>query len=164
VLPPTFDKRMVRELVGGGERIIIFSIRESPVPGDVEAALLRWRQRAEAAAGALAAVLDERAVGPRLFEDVVLLSGGATIGAMGMRERVRAFLPLEVTALDQPALDRLASLELSDGSRVARAARLYRRAVLEGPTADAYVSLFVAAESILDTRQPRKVDFDAVPR
>lgn len=162
VLPPTFDKHMSREPVGAGERIIIFSIHESDVPADVEAALLLWRQHAEAAAGALAAVLDERTVGMRLFEDAVLLSGGTPIGAIDVQERVRSFLPLEVTALDRPALEALATIELSDGSSVARAARLYRRAALEGPTADAYVMLFVAAETMLETRQLRKVDFDAL--
>jgi hypothetical protein len=85
-----------------------------------------------------------------------------TIGAMDIQERVRSLLPFEVTALDRPALAALAGVSLGDGSLIARAARLYRRAALEGPTADAYVALFLAVESLLDTRQPRKVDLDAI--
>jgi hypothetical protein len=162
VLRPTFDKHMVREPVGDGERIAILSIHESPLPDDLEAAFLVWRQRAEAAAGALSAVLDERVVGARLFEDAVLRAGDVTIGAIDIQERVRSFLPFEVTSLDRPALAALAGVSLGDGSLIARAARLHRRAALEGPTADAYVALFLAAESLLDTRQPRKVDLDAI--
>lgn len=161
VLPATFDKHMVRESVGDGEQLLILSIHESVVPDDVEASFLLWRQRAEAAAGALAAVLDERVVGTRIFEDVILVSGSEVIGAMDMQERVRSYLPLDVTAIDRPALEALNDVKLGDGS-IARAARLYRRAALEGPTADAYVMLFVAAESLLETRQPRKSDLDAL--
>lgn len=162
VLPVTFDKHMVREPVGHGEQLLILSIRETAVPEDVEASFLLWRQRAEAAAGALAAVLDERVVGTRVFEDAVLLAGGETIGAMDWQERVRSFLPLDVTAIDRPALEGLRDLTLGDGSAIARAARLYRRAALEGPTADGYVLLFVAAESLLESRQPRKPDLDGL--
>lgn len=155
-LPPTFDKYMVRELVGVGDHIAIFSIYETPVPESPDTAFLFWRQRAEAAAGALAAVLDERVVGVRLFEDAVLFSGDSVIGAMDRQERVRNFLPMEVTALDRPALDQLAGVDLGDGSAVARASRLYRRAASEGPTADAYVLMYVAMESLLEGPQPRK--------
>lgn len=161
-LPIRFDKHMAREPVGDGERILILSVHESPLPGEVDAAWLLWRSRAEAAAGALAAVLDERVAGQMLFEDAVLLAGGTPIGAMDTRERIRTFLPLEVTALEREALDGLAHVPLGDRSGVARAARLYRRAALEGPTADAYVMLWVAAESLLDTQQPRKADLDAL--
>jgi hypothetical protein len=59
VFRATFDKHMVREPVGDGEQIAILSIHESPLPDDLDAAFLIWRQRAEAAAGALSAVLDE---------------------------------------------------------------------------------------------------------
>jgi hypothetical protein len=161
-LPVRFDKHMVRKPVGVGERILLLSAQWPSVPEDIDEAFFLWRSRAQAAAGMLAAVLDERIAGQILFEDAVLLADGSTIGAMDMRERIRSFLPLEVTALDSPALAALAEIELGDGSPVARAARLYRRAALEGPTADAYVMLWVAAESLLDTRQPRKVDLDAL--
>ena len=160
VLPVTFDKYMVREPIGEGEQLLILSIHETAVPKDVEASFLLWRQRAEAAAGALAAVLDERVVGMRVFEDAVLLAGGETIGAMDWQERVRSYLPLDVTAIDRPALEALRDITLGDGSAIARAARLYRRAALEGPTADGYVMLFVATEALLETRQPRKTDLD----
>jgi hypothetical protein len=123
---------------------------------------LLWRQRAEAAAGALAAALDERVVGARVFEDAVLLSGATAIGAMDRQERVRNFLPMEVTALDRPALEHLAEIDLGDGSAVARASRLYRRAAAEGPTADAYILMYVAMESLLEGPQPRKKDLDAL--
>lgn len=161
-VPIRFDKHMVRELVGDGERILVLSEAESPLPEDVEGALLLWRSRAHAAAGALAAVLDERVASEVIFEDAVVLAHGRPVGALDLRERIRTFLPLEVTALDQPALSALTQVPLGDGSGVARAARLYRRAVLEGPTADAYVMLWVAAESLLDTPQPRRVDLDAL--
>lgn len=162
ILPATFDKHMVRQGVGAGEQIAVFSINEPAVPKDVQAALLLWRQRAEAAAGLLSAVLDERVVGTELFEDAIVMQNGTTIGAIDVRERIRSFLPFEVTALDSHALRGLARVSVTDGSPVARAARLYRRAALEGPTADAYVMLFVAAEAVLERRQPRKVDLDTL--
>lgn len=162
VFPALFDKLMVREDVGHGERLLVLSIHEDGVPDDVDAAFLRWRSLAEAAAGALASVLDERVAGVRIFEDAILLSSGDAIGAMDIQERVRSFLPLDVTAIDRPAIESLADIDLGDGPGIGRAARLYRRAALEGPTADAYVMLWVAAESILETRQPRKVDLDAL--
>jgi hypothetical protein len=161
-LPITFDKHMARVLVGDGELLAILSISEDSVPEQPEAALLLWRQRTEAAAGVLASVLDERVVGARVFEDAVLLSDGETIGAMDWQERVRSFLPMEVTALDRPALDHLATINLGDGSAVARASRLYRRAAAEGPTADAYVLLYVAMESLLESTQPSKRELDAL--
>jgi hypothetical protein len=80
------------QLVGADE-LLILSIHESSVPEDPEAAFLLWRQRAEAAAGTLAAVLDERVVGTRVFEDAVLLANGETIGAMDWRERVGSRRP-----------------------------------------------------------------------
>lgn len=160
--PLTFDKHMSRRPVGGGEQILLLSKRYAVTTMvEVEGSMLAWRAAAEGAAGALASVLDERIAGEVLLEDVVLQNTGRTVGAADVRERVRTFLPLEVTALDRPALAALADLDLTE-SGVGRAGRLLRRATLEGPTADAYVMLFVAAESVLETRQPSKREFDAV--
>lgn len=159
-LPVTFDKHMERPLVAEGERVAILAVREEPVPEDLEGSFLRWRARALAAAGMLAAVLDERVVGQQLFEDAVLLRNGAFVGAADMRGRVRTYLPVEVTAADRFALDQLASVSLSERSAVARAARLYRRAALEGPTADAYAMLWVAAECFSDRRSPSRKEIE----
>jgi hypothetical protein len=57
-------------------------------------------------------------------------------------------------------LDRPAELTASEASPVARAARLYRRAALEGPTADAYAMLWVAAECFSEHRSPSKKDIE----
>jgi hypothetical protein len=162
--PIVFDKYMTREHVGDGELILLLSIEHTVSDiTTVEQSVLRWRATAEGAAGTLAAVLDERTAGDSVFEDVVLLRAGETVGAADVRARVRSFLPLEVTSQDRAGLERLADIEL-EGSGVGRAARLLRRAALEGPTADAYVMLFVAAESVLDSRQPSKREFDEVLR
>lgn len=153
-LPVVFDKAMARPELGAGELIAMFTIREAPVPADFEAAFLRWQAKAHAAAGMVAAVLDERVAGAELFEDVVLLAGGAFVGAADMTGRVRTYLPFEVGAGDAAALEQLADLSMAETSRAARAARLYRRAALEGPTADGYAMLWVAAEAFTTARTP----------
>ena len=53
-------------------------------------------------------------------------------------------------------MDQLSDLSMSETSRAARAARLYRRAALEGPTADGYAMLWVAAEAFSTARSPSK--------
>ena len=88
-LPVVFDKAMARPEVGAGELIALLTVRESPVPADFEAAFLRWQSKAHAAAGMVAAVLDERVAGPELFEDVVLLSNGSFAAVADMRGRVQ---------------------------------------------------------------------------
>lgn len=115
-----------------------------------------WRPRALAAAGMLAAVLDERVAGREVFEDAIVFHEGTFIGAADMRGRVRTYLPFEVNPADQRALDRLAELTASEASPVACAARLYRRAALEGPTADAYAMLWVAAECLASIEAPHR--------
>lgn len=159
-LPVVFDKRMTRDDVGEGELMAIFSLRRSPVPEDLEEAFRAWRARALAAAGMLATVLDERVAGEECFEDAVLLRGGEFVGAADMRGSIRTLLPFEVNAADRSALDQLRVVSLSEASAVARAARLYRRAALEGPTADAYAMLWVAAECFSEHRSPSRKDIE----
>lgn len=160
-LPIVFDKCMRRIEVGDGELVALFSLHCTPVPENLEAAFVRWRARALAAAGMLAAVLDERVVGRELFEDAIILREGDFLGAADLRSGVRTFLPFEVGATDRFALDQLAEISLSETSAVARAARLYRRAALEGPTADAYATLWVAAECFSEHRSPSRKAIEA---
>lgn len=163
-LPIVFDKHMTRRRFGDREFILLLSLQSAVSDiAVVDQSILAWRAAAEGAAGALAALLDERLAGEQLLEDVVLLRNGKAVGAADVRERVRAFLPLDVTTQDRRGLQQLADLHL-EGSGVGRAARLLRRASIEGPTADAYVMLFVAAESVLESRQPSKREFDEVLR
>lgn len=158
-VPVIFDKSMRREEVAANEMITLLSITTSP-PEDPEDGFAVWRPRALAAAGMLAAVLDERVAGHEVFEDAIVCHKGTFIGAADMRGRVRTYLPFEVNLADQRALDRLAELTASEASPVARAARLYRRAALEGPTADAYAMLWVAAECFSEHRSPSKKDIE----
>lgn len=158
-LPTIFDKSMRREEVGAGEVIAIFSITAVP-PESLDDGFAIWRPRALAAAGMLAAVLDERIAGREVFEDAVFFYKGTFVGAADMRGRVRTYLPYEVNQADHRALDRLKELTASESSPVARAARLYRRAALEGPTADAYAMLWVAAECFSEHRSPSKKDIE----
>ncbi len=159
-LPPTFDKHMSRPEVGQGELVALLSIRSQPVPKDVDAALEQWRARAFAAAGLIASILDERVVGEELFEDAVFLAAGAYAGAIDRRANVPSYLPFEVSAADRAALEDLAPLTVEETSRTARAARLYRRASIEGPTADAYAMLWVAAECFSDRRTPSRQEIE----
>jgi hypothetical protein len=163
-LPIVFDKAMRRREVGEGELLAVFSIEESPVPEDLDQSWERWRARALAAAGLVASVLDERVVGEQLFEDAVLLRAGEFVGAVDMRAGVRTFLPFDVTAADTSALERLAELDLSERDAAARAARLYRRAALEGPTADAFAMLWVAAECFSDRHSPSRPEIEQALR
>jgi hypothetical protein len=160
-LPVVFDKSMRRVEVGDGEAITLLSLSTSSVPMDLEAGFAIWRDRALAAAGMLASVLDERVAGPEMFEDALFLRRGTFVGAADVREKVRTYLPFEVNAADRRALDALSELSASESSAVARAARLYRRAALEGPTADAYAMLWVAAECFSEHRSPSRKDIEA---
>ena len=160
-LPIIFDKRMTRFELGENEMVALLTIAEAPVPADLERAFDRWRARALAAAGLLAAVLDERVAGAELFEDAVLLSGGAYVGAADMRGQVRTYMPFEVNAADRHAIDQLRSLSLADSSDVARASRLYLRAAREGPNADAYAMLWVAAECFSSHGSPSRKEIEA---
>src|SRR5918994_901109 len=154
--PVFFKKWMPRSDVGGGELVAVHPLRTAPVPADFEGPFSRWRARALAAAGMLAAVLDERVVGEELFEDAILLRDGTFVGAADMHGDVRTYLPFDVTAADRFALEQLADVTISDSSAAARAARLYRRAALEGPTADGYAMLWVAGECFSDERSPSR--------
>lgn len=159
-LPFVFDKRMTRAEVGENEMIAVFSIRETPVPDALDQAFDRWRARGLAAAGLITAVLDERIAADELFEDAVFFRDGAFIGAADLRSLVRTYMPFEVNAADRYAIDQLRSLSLSETSDVARAARLYRRAALEGPSADAYAMLWVAAECFSGHSSPSRKDIE----
>jgi len=163
-LPIVFDKCMHREEIGAGELIAIFAIRTAPVPSDFDSAYAGWRARALAAAGTLTAVLDERVAGPELFEDAVLLARGRFVGGADMHGQVRSFLPYELNAADRDAVTQLADVSLDENSAVARASRLYRRAALEGPTADAYATLWIAAECFSDHGSPSRKEIEAALR
>lgn len=151
---------MQRLTLGDGEVITLITISTTP-PEELEAGFAEWRAQALAAAGMLAAVLDERVAGKELFEDAVLYRESTFVGAADMRGMVRSYLPYEVKPPDQQALEVLATLSASESSAVARAARLYRRAALEGPTADAYAMLWVAAECFSQHRSPSKKDIES---
>jgi hypothetical protein len=158
-MPVIFDKSMRREDLAANEVITLLTITSSP-PETLEAGFAEWRPCALSAAGMLAAVLDERVAGTEVFEDAILFHKGEFVGAADIRGRVRTYLPFEVNPTDQRALDRLAELTASESSPVARAARLYRRAALEGPTADAYAMLWVAAECFSEHRSPSRKDIE----
>jgi hypothetical protein len=160
-LPIVFDKCMIRDEIGEGEFVALLSIGRRPVPNDLEEAFARWRARALAAAGMVAAILDDRLVGRELFEDAVLLRNGRFVLSADMQGRIRSYLPFEVTMPDVAALEGLFSASVSETSAVARASRLYRRAALEGPTADAYAMLWVAAECFSDHRSPSRKAIEA---
>jgi hypothetical protein len=160
-VPFIFDKRMTRTELGENEMIAVFTLREAPVPPELERAFERWRARALAAAGLITAVLDERVAADELFEDALLLRRGAFVGAADMRGVVRTYMPFEVNAADRHAIDQLRSVSLSEVSDVARAARLYRRAALEGPIADAYAMLWVAAEAFSEHSSPSRKEIEA---
>lgn len=160
-LPIVFDKVMTRSEVGAGELICLASIHEAPPPSDLEEAFKAWRSQVLAAAGLLAAVLDERVAGDEIFEDAVFLQEGACVGAADLKGMVRTFLPFEIDAPDRFALEQLAAVSIAESSSVARAARLYRRAALEGPTADAYATLWMAAECLSEHRSPSRKDIEA---
>ncbi|MBI5310356.1 MAG: hypothetical protein HZB14_04930 [Actinobacteria bacterium] len=160
-LPIEFDKSMRREDLGANSRIALLSIEAAPVPANLDSAFTSWRSRALAAAGLLASILDERVVGAELLEDAVLFRDDEVLGGVDMRTRVRSYLPLEVRRSDLETLAELQGISLSESSAAARAARLYRQAMLEGPTADAYAMLWVAAECFSEHRTPSRKDIEA---
>lgn len=160
-LPVVFDKCMVRTEFGVGQFLALVCIRAKPPPRNLEEAFSIWRRRALAAAGMIAATLDERIAGEELFEDAVLLRHGEPLGGADMRTGVRTVIPLEVNLADHYALGQLSEVSIDDTSAAARAARLYRRAAIEGPTADAYAMLWVAAECFSEQRSPSRKEIEA---
>ncbi|HEV7773185.1 MAG TPA: hypothetical protein VGO48_07885 [Conexibacter sp.] len=159
-IPPVFDKHMARPELADRDFLAVFSLGPEPLPEDFDKAFRAWRAHTLAAAGLLASILDERVAGEEVFEDAVLLSRGNPIGAADMRGLVRSFLPFDVHRGDLRVLENLASFSLSESSAATRAARLYRRAVLEGPTADAYALLWMATECFSDHRSPSRKDIE----
>src|SRR5918995_2913166 len=159
-LPFVFDKHMSRSEAGDGELVCLLSI-EADKPPDLQQAFRRWRSRALAAAGLVASILDERVVGAQIFEDALLVHDGEVVSAADLRAGIRTFLPLEVHAADRAALEKLGSVQLAESSDVARAARLYRRAVLEGPSADAFSLLWIAAECFGTHGTPSRREIEA---
>jgi hypothetical protein len=159
-LPIAFDKHMARPEVGEGECLALLTIPTSPVPSELRHLLPAWRAKALQAAGLVAAILDERVVGAEIFEDALLLANEVCVGAIDHSPLVRSHVPLEVNAADVAGLAQLADIAIDESSRAARAARSYRRAVVEGPTADAFAMLWIAAESLSDTRTPSRPDIE----
>ena len=156
----TWDKRMIRGVeVGAGQWMTIFQIR-SGIVRDVAAAMPRWRQEALAAAGALAAILDERVALEELLEDVLFLRGDEVVAAADMASSVRPHLPYRVTDVERRALD-LAQINGIPDS-VAAGLRWYVRAMQGGPSADGVVLFWIALETLSTARStsPKAIEAD----
>lgn len=107
-----------------------------------------WHARVQAAAGLLAAALDERVAYEELGEDVILRLDGRIVAVIDREIRVRHFAPfMRANAADESVLQKIQSTAVDDDPAHA-SLRWYLSAVQRGPTADAAVSLMIALESL----------------
>jgi hypothetical protein len=149
-VPLVFDKEMQRGLeVGAGQWLMVCQIRASI--SELRAAdFLAWRNETREAVGILATVLDERIAEEELFEDVILLRDAQPVAPADLRERIRHFLPYQVTDTERENLTALSEASLGDvpGS-VRNALRWYLRGAHAGPTHDGFLFLWLALEGLV---------------
>lgn len=152
-----FDKYFHPYVPVGDPRPISLLEIEDTFPEAASDAFDRWRSEALAAAGVLAAVLDERLTQRPLFEDVLIFgSSGELKGATDVTLRLRHFVPYPVTATETLALESLKRAEVRETAD-ASAARWYLRAAQLGPTADSIVFLWIALDALLGTNGDKVV-------
>lgn len=147
-LVPTFRKWMERTQVGTGRPITLFTIA-TVVPDEFEEAFGHWRSKAQAAAGYLSAILDERLAQAELLEDVVLFDeSGEQLGTVDIEHGIRTFEPSHAWFEGMSASLELYA-DLPRESPTPLACRWYLKAAQAGPTADGFLSLWIAVESLI---------------
>ena len=155
-LPFVFDKHMQRGVVvGENDPLTVCQLTHEP-PRDFARSVAEWRDSAETALGFLAATLDDRLVGEKLAEDIVLLADGEAVAAADVHLNVRTYMPFDVTGEDRQALGQLRAATLSLDDDVARAANFYGLATAEGPTRHGVLLLWLAVDAIVGTRKTQK--------
>jgi hypothetical protein len=159
-LPIVFDKAMQLDVEIGENEVLTICQIETDLPEDPSGAFADWREEAQSALGILAAALDERVAIDERFEDAIGLRDGKPIHSSDARNRLRNFLPFDVTDEERATLAELASLQTNDLIPLAEAARWYLKAAQEGPTADAIVYLWIAIEALTPhrTTSPKTVE------
>lgn len=145
---PVYDKEMRRFPVGDGVDLTVCILRVRLIEDLSSADLERWHAEADAAAGIVAAILDERVAQEKIGEDLIVLkASGAPETAVDHAVRVREFPPTNRMSGDlRRGARRLAGIDLSRPSASHAAFRWYLRAAQEGPTPDAIVALWIALE------------------
>jgi len=109
----------------------------------------KMRDRALTAAGALAAVLDERIVEEELFQDVLLVNDEDDEPVVvDANLSVREFLPRAYGEKEQEAIEAI-GLSTDVPPTVSVACRWYLRGARTGPAPDSIVSFWVAIEALI---------------
>lgn len=130
------------------------------VPIDLTNAMVAWRDEGLAAVGVLAALLDERVAQEAILEDLLVFNapGDEVIGVVDHVQRVRRFQPANrVLSEHRGVLDRLGGLDLTSENATLASSRWYLRAAQLGPTPDAIVFLWIAAEALAKPRYGAKL-------
>lgn len=147
---PVFYKRMEHVAIGVGFILTVCTI-DVTVPIDVMRALDQWRDRAVAAVGAAAAILDERLAQEQVAEDLLVFDEDSAepIAVVDYVLRERRFPPT-TGYLQQHSeeLARLAHHDFAADDPVNAATRWYLRGAQLGPVADAVVYLWIALEAL----------------
>ncbi len=150
-LQPTFVKWMEYPLVGRDRPMTIYSLRVT-VPEDIPGLLDTWRDEVLATVGFLSMVLDERLAQDLLLEDLLVLPPESEKDAepvyVDVRRGIRTFEPSNPWLEDfYRELARYEAQEVSHELRTA--SRWYVRGVMTGPTADGFLTLWIALESLV---------------
>jgi hypothetical protein len=157
-----FDKAMTSGLsVGESEWLTLCQIRSDINPSaDLSEQMVRWREQARAAVGALAAVLDERIALEPVLEDVLYRNSGALVGAADMRRNIRPYQPYAVRRRERVAIRSISGEALPGEPTSPTAARWYLRGTEAGPTADGVVYFWIAIEALTDfhTLSPKRIN------
>lgn len=159
-VPIVFDKSMQLEVEIGENEVLTICQIKTDLPVDRSGAFADWREEAQSALGILAAALDERVAIDERFEDAIGLKDDKPVNSSDARNRLRNFLPFDVTDEERATLAELASLQTNDLVPLAEAARWYLKAAQEGPTADAVVYMWIAIEALTPhrTTSPKTVE------
>lgn len=154
-----WDKEMEHRVpVGTGLRLTIFQIEDTATETPM-ADMDRWRYEAQAAAGLLATVFDERFVQREVLEDALVFDNeGSLLFTMDRRSRVRSYMPRFLLEEQKGEADQLALLDFSEDTVATMVARWYLRAAETGPVPDSFVFLWTALEALVqDVEAPNVV-------
>lgn len=136
--------------VGEGQVVTVADVEVTIEENEVNRLMERCRQEALADIGLLAACLDERVGTEILSENLYVLDAGDA--PMLVADRVvrrRTFVPSSnVNPLTQQLLSTLGDLTDKDRKAYGFGARWFQKAVTLGPTPDAVVMLWAAAEGL----------------
>jgi hypothetical protein len=159
-LPIVYDKVMHREIEVGRNAVLTVCQMREPIPKQPSVRIAELRDRAFAAVGVLAAVLDDRVAIEEVLEDIIFMAAGVPIAPGDARLGLRSFLPFDVGDEERASIEALSTLDIEGVTQISQAARYYVRAAQQGPVADSIILLWIALEALTPhrTTSPKTVE------